>query len=166
MENILQDPVLWLWVSFIIFIILIGRPVWKIIINTIDSESDSIGKKLEFSKKTLKEAKNSMEEALEKEKISINQSEIIIQNSKQEKENLKIKTDKDISEMLKREEKRASDNIKNLENKLKKDIQEKAARISIKETKEIISLFMSEKEFQNSFNNQILKEIQKVKIKN
>merc|ERR1712224_1106394 len=105
-----------------------------------------------------------MEEALEKEKISLNQSEIIIQNSKQEKENLKIKTDKDISEMLKREEKRASDNIKNLENKLKKDIQEKAAKISIKETKEIISLFMSEKEFQNSFNNQILKEIQKVKI--
>merc|ERR1712072_843247 len=116
MENILQEPILWLWVSFITFIILIGKPVWKIIISTIDSESDSIGKKLEFSKKTLKEAKNSMEEALEKEKISINQSEIIIQNSKQEKENLKIKTDKDISEMLKREEKRASDNIKNLEN--------------------------------------------------
>lgn len=161
--QIIETPIFWLWISFILFIFFIGRPVWKIILKMIDSESNSISKKLENSKKELKEAETVLNKIRKEKEIISEQTEVIIQKAKKEKKQIEEETQKVINEIFKREEKRLAESIQKIENKSKIKLQTKAATISIKITKEILKQLMSKEEHRKALNQKILENIKNIK---
>lgn len=164
--HIIETPIFWLWISFILFIFFIGRPVWKIILKIIDSESDSISKKLETSKEELKKAETILNKARKEKEIISEQTEMIIHKAKKEKEQIQKETQQKIAEIFKREEKRLAENIQKIENKSKTKLQTKAATISIELTKEILKQLMSKEEHKKALNQKILENIKSINNKN
>ncbi|MCP4922521.1 MAG: hypothetical protein GY915_00620 [bacterium] len=161
--HILDTPGFWLSISFILFLILIGRPVWKLILLNLDAQSKAISAQLEEAKKARTEAETFLDAAREQKKAAAEQAEAILDHARKEGARLEMDASKSLEDILKREEKRAKESIARLEADSLKRLQEEASRISLHAAKEILTTLMSDKDAQTALDQKILEELKKAK---
>lgn len=161
-EHILETPNFWLWISFTLFAIFIGRPVIRFILTNIDSQSNLIATQLKEAKIAHQQAESLFQRAKMQRRMASIKAETILKNANIEKERLILETTKKLDEILKREEKKAIENIKRLETQSAKRIQEKATQTSLNTAKNILITLMSEKKYQESLNQKIINNIKKI----
>jgi F-type H+-transporting ATPase subunit b len=160
--HILQTPGFWLLLSFILFLILIGRPVLKIILVNLDAQSKSIATELDAAKKARKEAEAFLKAAKEQKESATEQAKAILEHAKKEGARLEADASKNLDELLTREKKRVEENIERLEVESTKRLQAKASELSLQATKEILATLMTDKNAQKAFDQKVLEDLKKV----
>ena len=98
--NILNDATLWVGISFLIFILLIFRPMKKQVLDSLDKKIIELKSDLEESKKLKNEAELLYEEHRRKQDESIKRIENLKLSTKKEIEVIKDRTQKDIESTI------------------------------------------------------------------
>lgn len=160
--QILESPSFWYLISFILFVFIIGRPVFKMILSYIDDKSKTIEKQLESAKKSRQESEVFLAKAKEQSNLASKQVEDMLERAKLEIVRIEEDTVADLDSFLEREKKRAENSIIRLEAESSKRIQIKATEISLKITKDVLSSLFSSGDIQESFNKKTLDDLKKI----
>lgn len=100
--NILNDATLWVGISFLIFILLIFRPIKKQVLDNLDKKIIELKSDLEESKKLKNDAELLYEEHERKQEENIKKIENLKLSTKKEIESIKNRIQKDIESSIKR----------------------------------------------------------------
>jgi len=120
--NILDDSTLWVAVSFIVFIVLVYRPLKKIIIDSLDKKILELKSQLDESKKLKKEAEELLNEHILKDKENQKRIENLKTQTKTESLKIKEKIEDDLNFTLKRKKLNFQQLSSQMEKKIKQEI--------------------------------------------
>jgi len=120
--NILDDSTLWVAVSFIVFIVLVYRPLKKIIIDSLDKKILELKSQLDESKKLKKEAEELLNEHILKDKKNQKRIENLKTQTKTESLKIKEKIEDDLNFTLKRKKLNFQQLSSQMEKKIKQEI--------------------------------------------
>ncbi|MDG2034527.1 MAG: F0F1 ATP synthase subunit B [Rhodospirillales bacterium] len=121
-SSVLNNPSLWVAISFILFLALIAKPAWKFITSSLDKKIDEIRTKIEEATKLREEAQDIL--AAHKRKLSDAEKEAddIINQAREEAQILKTKLTEDLENALQRREKLAMDRIAQAETDAQEEV--------------------------------------------
>ena len=120
--SLLNNPSLWVAISFILFLALIAKPAWQFITSSLDKKIDEIRTKIEEATKLREEAQDIL--AAHKRKLSDAEKEAdeIINQAREEAQILRTKLTEDLENALERREKLAMDRIAQAENDAQEEV--------------------------------------------
>ena len=120
--NILDDSTLWVADSFIIFLMLIYRPLKTMIIENLDKKIIELKSHLDESKKLKKEAEDLFNQHILKDKENQKRIENLRKQAKTESLKIKEKIENDLSLTLKRKKSNYEQLSSQMEDKIKQEI--------------------------------------------
>ena len=151
----LNDPQIWVAVSFILFFIIFGSLLWKKFSNFLDNKINDIREEILVASNLHQEAKNLLSE--EKKRLQGLDSEIniIIEEGKLKAQNLYNESKEKINKEIMKLEKSAKEKIKYLENEAVIEIQNKISKHSIKLTEKFLEETLSKEDHSEMISNSI-----------
>ena len=151
----LNDPQIWVAVSFLLFFIIFGSLLWKKFSNFLDNRINDISEEILVASNLHQEAKNLLSE--EKKKLQGLDSEIniIIEEGKLKAQNLYNESKEKINKEIMKLEKSAKEKIKYLENEAVIEIQNKISKHSIKMTEKFLEETLSKEDHSEMISNSI-----------
>ena len=151
----LNDPQIWVAVSFLLFFMIFGSILWKKFSNFLDSRINDISEEILVASNLHQEAKNLLSE--EKKKLQGLDSEIntIIEEGKLKAQNLYNESKEKINKEIMKLEKSAKEKIKYLENEAVIEIQNKISKHSIKLTEKFLEETLSKEAHSEMISNSI-----------
>ncbi len=157
MSNIinLNDPQIWVAVSFLLFFIIFGSFIWKKFSNFLDSKIDYISEEIRVANNLHQEAKNLLSEEKKRLQGLDNEINIIIEEGKLKAQNLYNESKEQINKEIMKLEKSAKEKIKYLENEAVIEIQNTISKHSIKLTEKFLEETLSKEDHLEMINNSI-----------
>ena len=151
----LNDPQVWVAISFLLFFIIFGSLLWKKFSNFLDNRINDISEEILVASNLHQEAKNLLSE--EKKKLQGLDSEIniIIEEGKLKAQNLYNESKEKINKEIMKLEKSAKEKIKYLENEAVIEIQNKISKHSIKMTEKFLEETLSKEDHSEMISNSI-----------
>ena len=151
----LNDPQVWVAVSFLLFFIIFGSLLWKKFSNFLDNRINDISEEILVASNLHQEAKNLLSE--EKKRLQGLDSEIniIIEEGKLKAQNLYNESKEKINKEIMKLEKSAKEKIKYLENEAVIEIQNKISKHSIKLTEKFLEETLSKEDHSEMISNAI-----------
>lgn len=151
----LNDPQVWVAVSFLLFFIIFGSLLWKKFSNFLDNRINDISEEILVASNLHQEAKKLLSE--EKKKLQGLDSEIniIIEEGKLKAQNLYNESKEKINKEIMKLEKSAKEKIKYLENEAVLEIQNKISKHSIKLTEKFLEESLSKEDHAEMISNSI-----------
>ena len=159
----LHDPTFYVAISFILFLIFIGRPVVKMIIGTLDKRADSIGVQIAQATQEKKEAQQDLETTQLQESKILDQIQAIKSQANQDAEILKAESQQKIDSLIKREKCLAQERISRSKNQAVADIKREAVDLAILTTHKILESSIDEKA-NDKLVSQVLNEIEQMSL--
>lgn len=141
----LNDATIWVAISFILFILLVIKPLLRSSNQMLSQKSKLIESKINDAKAIRDESKKVLEN-FKKEKL-INDKKIkdMIENAKKEALDIQNKMKKSLSDTIKNKEKTCEERINQIKQKIEKEISKEILITASKVTKERILKDLSEK---------------------
>ena len=151
----LNDPQIWVAVSFILFFIIFGSLLWKKLSNFLDNKINDIREEILVASNLHQEAKNLLSE--EKKRLQGLDSEIniIIEEGKLKAQNLYNESKEKINKEIMKLEKSAKEKIKYIENEAVIEIQNKISKHSIKLTEKFLEETLSKEDHSEMISSSI-----------
>ena len=136
---VLNNPSLWVAISFILFLALIAKPAWKFITSSLDKKIDEIRTKIEEATKLREEAQDIL--AAHKRKLSDAEKEAddIINQAREEAQRLRTRLTEDLEDALQRREKLAMDRIAQAENDAQKEVRALTTDIALAAARSLLA---------------------------
>ena len=157
----LNDPQIWVAVSFLLFFIIFGSFIWKKFSNFLDNKINDISEEILVASNLHQEAKKLLSEEKKKLQGLDNEINIILEEGKLKAQNLynesKEKANKEITKL----EKSAKEKIKYLENEAVIEMKNKISEHSIKLTEKFLKENLSKEDHSEMINNSI-NEVEKI----
>ncbi len=157
----LNDPQIWVAVSFLLFFIIFGSFIWKKFSNFLDNKINDISEEILVASNLHQEAKKLLSEEKKKLQGLDNEINIILEAGKLKAQNLynesKEKANKEIIKL----EKSAKEKIKYLENEAVIEMKNKISEHSIKLTEKFLKENLSKEDHSEMINNSI-NEVEKI----
>ena len=157
----LNDPQIWVAVSFLLFFIIFGSFIWKKFSNFLDNKINDISEEILVASNLHQEAKKLLSEEKKKLQGLDNEINIILEEGKLKAQNLynesKEKANKEIIKL----EKSAKEKIKYLENEAVIEMKNKISEHSIKLTEKFLKENLSKEDHSEMINNSI-NEVEKI----
>ena len=151
----LNDPQIWVAVSFLLFFIIFGSFIWKKFSNFLDNKINDISEEILVASNLHQEAKNLLSEEKKKLQGLDNEINIIIEEGKLKAQNLYNESKEKINKEIMKLEKSAKEKIKYLENEAVIEIQNKISKHSIKLTEKFLEETLSKEDHSEMINNSI-----------
>ncbi|GIS23815.1 MAG: hypothetical protein CM15mP124_2950 [Alphaproteobacteria bacterium] len=151
----LNDPQIWVAVSFLLFFIIFGSLLWKKFSNFLDNKINDINEEILVASNLHQEAKNLLSEEKKKLQGLDNEINIIIEEGKLKAQNLYNESKEKINKEIMKLEKSAKEKIKYLENEAVIEIQNKISKHSIKLTEKFLEETLSKEDHSEIINNSI-----------
>jgi F0F1-type ATP synthase membrane subunit b/b' len=165
MSSIFLAPSFWLFISFVLFVIIIVRPVVGLIVTSLDYQRGLISEQLDSSKQVREHAESFLEEARSQRSVAKKESEQIISNALEEGQRLNDDYRKKLEEFLRSEEKRTEINISRLESDSINRLQDKVFDVSFYFAKQILSdLSVKSQNFRSSVDKDVLNKLKDFKM--
>ena len=158
--NILNDATLWVGISFILFVLLVIRPLTSMFSENIDVRISTLKKEIDEAKKLKIEAENLLNEYKEKEKRNTQYIEELKKQTKKEAKDIEERIKKDIELAITRKEANYELIVKQMESNLKEKLQNEIMTKTLKFTQSRIEKNISEKH-NNDFIDESLKKLPK-----
>ena len=158
--NILNDATLWVGISFILFVLLVIKPITSIFSKNIDVQISTLKKEIDEAKNLKIEAENLLNEHKEKEKKNKQYIEELKQQTKKETTNIEERIKKEIELAITRKESNYELIVKQMESNLKEKLQNEIMTKTLKFTKSRIEKNISEKH-NDDFIDESLKKLPK-----
>ena len=153
----LNDSTIWVAISFILFVILVFKPMTKQLSTGLDDKISTLKKSLDDSIKLKIEAEKLYKEQLSKQQENANLVKRIQEETKREIKNIKLQIDKEIEMNMLRKINNYNQISLHLENKvkgeLKKEIMDNVIKYTEFRIKKNLSEKYNQKLIENSFKN-------------
>ena len=151
----LNDPQVWVAVSFLLFFIIFGSLLWKKFSNFLDNRINDISEEILVASNLHQEAKNLLSEEKKRLQGLDNEITIIIEEGKLKAQNLYNESKEKINKEIMKLEKSAKEKIKYLENEAVIEIQNKISKHSIKLTEKFLEETLSKEDHSEMISNSI-----------
>ncbi len=151
--NILDDPTLWVAISFIIFVILVFKPLKNMILTSLDSKIAELKSQLEESKKLKEDAERLLIQQNKKYKETLIKIKKLNENAIYESKIIKKKIEVDIKNSLSRKDKSFNQLSSQMELKLREDLKNEIIRKTLYYTE-----FKIKKKLRKSHNSKLINE--------
>ena len=151
----LNDPQIWVAVSFLLFFIIFGSLLWKKFSNFLDNKINDINEEILVASNLHQEAKNLLSEEKKKLQGLDNEINIIIEEGQLKAQNLYNESKEKINKEIMKLEKSAKEKIKYLENEAVIEIQNKISKHSIKMTEKFLEETLSKEDHSEMISNSI-----------
>ena len=151
----LDDPQLWVAISFLLFFIFFGSFIWKKFSNFLDNKVKDINEEILTANNLHQEAKNLLAEEKKKLQGIDNEINAIIEEGKLKAQNLYNESKEKINKEIMKLEKSAKEKIKYLENEAVTEIQNKISKYSIELTEKFLEETLSKEDHSEMINNSI-----------
>ena len=151
----LNDPQIWVAVSFLLFFIIFGKLIWKQFASFLDSKINDISKEILEASNLHQEAKSLLSEEKKRLQGLDNEIKIIIDEGKLKAQNLYNESKEKINKEIMKLEKSAKDKIKYLEKEALIEIQNKISKYSIKLTEKFLEETLNKEDQLEMINNSI-----------
>ena len=151
----LNDPQIWVAVSFLLFFIIFGSFIWKKFSSFLDNKINDISEEILVASNLHEEAKNLL--SAEKKKLQGLDSEIniIIEEGKLKAQNLYNESKEKVNKEIMKLEKSAIEKMKYLENEAVLEVQNKISDFSIKLTERFLEESLNKKDHSEMIDNSI-----------
>jgi F-type H+-transporting ATPase subunit b len=144
-DSILQSTTLWVFVSFVIFVVLViwkGRPI---ILKTIDGRINRIRDEIKQAEALKEEATSALAEMKRTQREAIEQATSIIENAKNETKMMKKDMDARLKESMERREQQAMEKISQAKTNAIAEVKNQAVDIAIAATAQVLTSAMDGK---------------------
>ena len=158
--GILNDATLWVGISFILFVLLVIRPLTSMFSKNIDIRISTLKKEIDEAKKLKIEAENLLTEHKEKEKKNIQYVEELKKQKKKEAKDIEDRIKKEIELAIIRKEENYEIIVKQMESNLKERLQNEIMTKTLKFTQSRIEKNISKKH-NDDFIDESLKKLPK-----
>ena len=158
--SILDDATLWVGISFILFVVMVIRPLTSMFSKNIDIRISTLKKEIDEAKKLKIEAENLLNEYKEKEKRNTQYIEELKKQTKKEAKDIEERIKKEIELAITRKEANYELIVKQMESNLKEKLQNEIMTKTLKFTQSRIEKNISEKH-NNDFIDESLKKLPK-----
>ena len=145
-NNILDDPTIWVAVSFVLFVIILAKPAWSFITSALDKKIHEITNKINDATSLREEAQDMLAESKRKLVDAEKEAEAIILEAKKEANILKEKLVLEMEEGLKRREKLANDRISQSESDAVETIRLLTADLALEATQVLLKDMVNDQE--------------------
>ena len=157
----LNDPQIWVALSFLLFFMIFGSLIWKKFSNFLDNKINDISEEILVASNLHQEAKNLLSEEKKRLQGLDNEINIIIDEGKLKAQNLYNESKEKVNKEIIKLEKSAKEKIKYLENEAVIEIQNKISKHSIKLTQRFLEENLSKEDHSEMISNSI-SELEKV----
>ena len=151
--NILDDATLWVAVSFIIFIILVFRPLKNMILTSLDKKILELKSQLEESKKLKEDAEKLFAEQNKRYEETLLKIKKLNEDAVYESKIIKKKIEEDIKNTLKRKDKGFKQLSAQMELKVREDLKNEIIKKTLHYTE-----FKIKKKLKKSHNSKLISE--------
>ena len=158
--NILDDATLWVGLSFILFVLLVMKPLTSMFSQNIDAQINSLKKEINEAKRLKIEAENLLDEHKSKEKKNTMYVDELKKQTRKEVMEIEERIKKEIKLAINRKEANYELIIKQMESNLKENLQKEIMVKTLKFTQSRIEKNISEKHNDN-FIDESLKKLPK-----
>ena len=158
--DILNDATLWVGISFILFVLLVIRPLTSIFSNNIDVRISSLIKEIDEAKKLKVEAEKMLNEHKEKEKKNTKSIEELKKQTIKEAKDIEERIKKEIQLAITRKEANYELIVRQMESNLKEKLKNEIMTKTLKFTQSRIEKNISEKH-NDDFIDESLKKLPK-----
>ena len=158
--NILDDATLWVGLSFILFVLLVIKPLTSMFSQNIDAQINSLKKEINEAKRLKIEAENLLDEHKAKEKKNTMYIDELKKQARKEATEIEERIKKEIKLAINRKEANYELIIKQMESNLKENFQKEIMGKTLKFTQSRIEKNISEKHNDN-FIDESLKKLPK-----
>ena len=158
--GILNDATLWVGISFILFVLLVIRPLTSMFSKNIDIRINNLKKEIDEAKKLKIEAENLLNEHKEKEKKNTQYIEELKKQKKKEAKDIENRIKKEIQLAITRKEENYELIVKQMESNLKEKLQNEIMTKTLKFTQSRIEKNISQKH-NDDFIDESLKKLPK-----
>ena len=158
--SILDDATLWVGISFILFVVMVIRPLTSMFSKNIDIRISTLKKEIDEAKKLKIEAENLLDEYKEKEKRNTQYIEELKKQTKKEAKDIEERIKKEIELAITRKEANYELIVKQMESNLKEKLQNEIMTKTLKFTQSRIEKNISEKH-NDDFIDESLKKLPK-----
>ena len=153
--EILDNATLWVGVSFVLFVLLVFKPLLKSTNRSLDDKITNIKNKLEDAKKLNLESEKIYNE-IEKDRIAGEMKiNIIIENASKEARDIEEKMKNNLKETIKKKENQLEQKLQQTKIKFEKEISSEILRSSIDVTKKRIINDLSDSQNNSLVENSI-----------
>jgi F-type H+-transporting ATPase subunit b len=135
----LHDPAFWVAVGFILFAVLVGPKLVKVITAALDERSAKIAAELERAVKLREEAQNLLAQFQRKHRDAMKEADEIITHAKDEAERLAKQAQIDLEATVKRREQLAVQNIAQAEAQAMQEVRTLAVDVAIAATAKLLT---------------------------
>ena len=158
--SVLDNPALWVAISFVIFLALIARPAWRFVIQSIDNKIEEIKNKIEEAAGLREEAQDILAANKRKNFDAEREAGEIIAQAREEAQVLKARLTKELEEVLKRRQQIATDRISQAEADAVEAVRLLTVDIALNATEQILAETIKGEKGKRLINNSI-KELPK-----
>jgi len=135
---IFNDPTFWVFVSFVIFFLMSGKPIFKAISSALDKRSDEIRLELEEAVRLREEAQTIVADYRKKEHESLEEAERIVEQTKVDAQQMADRAEADLRDALEKRKTMALQKIAQAETKAVQAVQEHVVDIAISAAKVVV----------------------------
>ena len=151
--NILDDSTLWVAISFVIFIILVFKPLKNMMLVSLDSKITELKSQLEESQKLKEDAEKLFAEQNKKYEETLIKIKKLNEDAIYESKIIKKKIEEDIKNLLKRKDKGFKQLSTQMELKIKEDLKNEIIKKTLHYTE-----FKIKKKLKKSHNSKLINE--------
>lgn len=139
MQELAQNPVVWVAVSFVVFFLLTGKTLWKAITSGLDKRSAQIQHELEEAMRLRAEAQELLAAYQKKQKEALQESERILQQTKADAQLMAEKAEVDLKESLEKRRALAMARIAQAEVKAVQAVQQHVVDIAVSAARVVVT---------------------------
>ena len=111
MDSLIQDPTFWVAVTFVVFVVLVFKPIKGALIGGLDAKIAEIRQEVEEAEKLREEAQSMLANYQRRQRQAIQDAEAIVARAKEEAERHRAEADEAMKDMVRRQEEQAREKI-------------------------------------------------------
>ena len=135
----LNNPELWVAVSFVLFFVVLCKPIRKTLTSKLDGRTETIKSELDEAQRLREEAQHTLAEYQRKQRDALKEAEGIIAEAREEAKRIEKAAAERTDELLRRREQQALDMIAAAEAQALADVRGLAADVAIQATRQLLT---------------------------
>ena len=139
MDSLMQDPTFWVAVAFVVFVILVFKPIKGALIGGLDEKIAEIRQEVEEAEKLREEAQSLLANYQRQQRQAIQDAEVIVARAKEEAERHRAELDEAMKDIVRRQEEQAREKIAQAEAAAIKEVRSMSVELSMAAAEKLLS---------------------------
>ena len=155
MDAFIHDPTFWVAVAFVVFVVLIFKPIKGALIGGLDAKIVEIRQEVEEAEKLREEAQSLLANYQRQQRQAIQDAEAIVTRAKEEAERYRFEADEAMKDMVRRQEEQSREKIIQAEAIAVQEIREMSVELAMAAAEKLLTDRLIDEEGSNLINQAI-----------